>query len=399
MVQIRNILVIDDDPIFLSVTESVLLTLGNYNVIKASNGQEGIGIIRSATPPIDVIFLDLNMPHFDGIVSLRALSEAKFDGEIIIASGESSSVIEAARKLADLLGLRIVAVVKKPLIPADAVNALKACSGRKGMVEKMKLPEFRHIKDLPKFAPYYQGQICTRTWRMVGVEALLRVQATDGRPISPRDFLNAIKSRQLLAQVAFGMAQKVFADAAWFANKGSAITVSVNLDSEILEYPDAADILIALAKRCSVDPRRLIIELTEAQMPRDPSRLIETLSRLRMAGFGISMDDFGTGGSNYELLRLCPFTEVKLDQTIVRGAIQGISERNFVQMTKSIARELDIDFVAEGIETNEELQLIQSYGVDRLQGYLFGQPSTPKVLFQNDLGKSFERTENRAVGL
>lgn len=109
-------------------------------------------------------------------------------------------------------------------------------------------------------------------------------------------------------------------------------------------------------------------------MPKEPSRLVEALTRLRMTGFRLSLDDYGIGASSFELLRLCPFSEIKVDRTIIEACTTDHVTRKFLNAVTGLARDLELTSVAEGVENERELAEVRAAGVNRVQGYLFSRP-------------------------
>jgi EAL domain-containing protein (putative c-di-GMP-specific phosphodiesterase class I) len=150
--------------------------------------------------------------------------------------------------------------------------------------------------------------------------------------------------------------------------------LSINMDTRALEDPDLWSMLMRFNDDYAIAPDRIVIEMTETALPRDMSKLIEILTRLRMKGYGVSLDDFGTGGANFELLRICPFSELKIDQTIVQSAATERHSLRFLDFCASTGRELGLEMIAEGIETIEQQELVLSHGITVGQGYLLSRP-------------------------
>ena len=123
-----------------------------------------------------------------------------------------------------------------------------------------------------------------------------------------------------------------------------------------------------------LDPRHVVIEVTESQEARDGGALLENLSRLRMRGFGLSIDDYGIGHSSMERLAGVPFTELKIDQSFVRRALTHEPSRAMLESSLEMAKKLRITPVAEGIESRVEWELIRSLGCDLAQGYFVQRP-------------------------
>jgi EAL domain-containing protein (putative c-di-GMP-specific phosphodiesterase class I) len=151
-------------------------------------------------------------------------------------------------------------------------------------------------------------------------------------------------------------------------------SVSVNVSATSLNRIAFGDELLRIVKDGGIEPRHVILELTESAGAADNARLLESLSRLRMRGFGLSIDDFGTGHSSMERLAGVAFTELKIDQSFVRLALSHEPSRAMLESGLDMARKLRITSVAEGIESRMEWDLVRSLGCDLAQGYFVQRP-------------------------
>jgi len=150
--------------------------------------------------------------------------------------------------------------------------------------------------------------------------------------------------------------------------------VSVNLSPESLDDFNFGARLHALVTDAGVRSKDITFEIVESEIARDFRRSLENTSRLRMLGFGLSIDDFGTGFSSLEQLSLLPFTELKLDRSFVTGICDNPQKQAMVNSTVRMAKELELTVVAEGIETDAEAEFVETAGCDFGQGYWFSRP-------------------------
>ena len=160
---------------------------------------------------------------------------------------------------------------------------------------------------------------------------------------------------------------------AWRAS-GLECKVSVNLDASLVEDTDFCMRLPRLCQEAGIAASWLVYEMTEQRLPNDLSRIIENIARLRMAGFGMALDDFGTGAANFDILRACPFSELKIDRSVVAGAGREPRNREFVEFAVRAAHSEELTVVAEGVETLDEFEFIKLAGADTVQGYYFDRP-------------------------
>jgi EAL domain-containing protein (putative c-di-GMP-specific phosphodiesterase class I) len=372
-----TVLIVDDDPVFSALAEAVLLDAGCAGVELSAPGGAGARASLSARPHPDLIVLDLNMPEFDGLAALRLLADLDFKGSIIIVSGEKRSVTQASARLANLHGLRLAGVLSKPLRP-DELSALvsalpkspervqSAAAGRAG----------GGPGKIVRIVPAYQPKVKLADKRIYGAEALMRVMMDDGRIAPPLDYLNSLTQLSDLGDATLSFLGTILKDVPTWEETHAPRPISVNVPAPLLENAGYMERFVAAVRSTSVLPSQITIEMTEAALPEDMSKLVEVMTRLRMAGFGLAIDDYGTGMANYDILRLCPFTELKIDRSVVQAATYDSLACGFIGNCISIARELSMTVVAEGVETSEQAEAMRRLGVDVIQGYFFSRPLT-----------------------
>lgn len=166
----------------------------------------------------------------------------------------------------------------------------------------------------------------------------------------------------------------------WHADNPFKLTVSVNLSAKSLVDPTLADRITALVRARNVDPSTIIFELTESAAATDVGPALENLSRLRMKGFGLSIDDYGTGYSLMRQLTRIAFTELKIDQFFVTNAGRQQSASVILESSLDMARKLGISAVAEGVETRESWDLLRKSGYAVAQRYFIARPMSADAL-------------------
>jgi EAL domain-containing protein (putative c-di-GMP-specific phosphodiesterase class I) len=130
-------------------------------------------------------------------------------------------------------------------------------------------------------------------------------------------------------------------------------------------------------EQVGVPPSQITLEVTETRLLEYGAQALDIFARLRIKGFGLSIDDFGTGASNIDRLQMYPFTELKIDQSFTRGALTDSFARASVEMSVRLAKEMGLKIVAEGVETTEMWDFLAGLGVDEAQGYLMARPLPP----------------------
>jgi EAL domain-containing protein (putative c-di-GMP-specific phosphodiesterase class I) len=137
---------------------------------------------------------------------------------------------------------------------------------------------------------------------------------------------------------------------------------------------DFPEFVVATAEGAGAPPSSIILEVTESRIMADIAKPLEILSRLRLKGVGLAIDDYGTGASTMQQLKRIPFTELKIDREFIAGAPDDPATRTMLTAIISLAKELGLEIVAEGVETENEWRLVTTRGVDAVQGYYTARP-------------------------
>lgn len=220
----------------------------------------------------------------------------------------------------------------------------------------------------------FQPKLDLRTGEMTGAEVLLRWAHPERGNVSPLEFIPAAERSNRIGRLTAYVLRRAVA-ALWHLSREGDYKLAVNVSVPVLGQPNFAGSLLALCQRQQVDPTRLTLEITESTLiASDDARADATLAELRSFGFGLSIDDFGTGFSSLEYVRRIPAHEMKIDQTFVRRMLDSPADRVVVESVLRMAHELDRRVVAEGVETEEALALLRELGCDEAQGYLIGRP-------------------------
>lgn len=163
---------------------------------------------------------------------------------------------------------------------------------------------------------------------------------------------------------------------AWLARQSHEppLTLALNLSGKGVGSPDLADALHARCKAMGLEPARIILELTESSAAAHQTDAMDTLSRLRIKGFQLSIDDFGTGFSSMVQLARLPFTSIKIDKSFVMSMLDSAESRKIVESTIGLGKALGLSTVAEGVEQADVLAALRALGCDEAQGFLIARP-------------------------
>jgi predicted signal transduction protein with EAL and GGDEF domain len=223
-----------------------------------------------------------------------------------------------------------------------------------------------------QFELFYQPVVNIDDNRVVGLEGLLRWHHPERGLIFPAEFIPIAEETGLIVALGEWVLRQACADAAKWPNE---IKIAVNLSPAQFRSQKLAQVVIHALATSGVAPCRLELEITEEILLGHNRENLAVLQQLRNLGIQIVMDDFGIGYSSLNYLRLFPFDRIKIDRSFVNDLTSGNSlSFAIVQAVTKLARALDVPSTAEGIETNEQLELVRAAGCTEFQGYLFSKP-------------------------
>jgi len=356
---------------------SLLLRLGVKEVETAESSD--LALARLEVSQFDLICCDLNMPGRDGVETMRLFAERLVKSPIVIVSGADPRVLKAAQTLGDNRGLAIAGVLHKPFglselrAALDRVATLASPRSRRP-VPKVSAEELEQAIAKDHLVLHYQPQLHLHSGLMHGTEALVRWQHPERGLLMPDAFISLAESSGLIAPLTDWVVNEAIRQGAAWQRAGLDIGASVNLSAQSLRELDLPDRITEIAVRAGLAPNRVTLEITESKLADDLDSLLEITTRLRLKGFLLAIDDFGTGFSSLTQLRRLPFTELKLDRSFVSGATSDADARSLLESSVQLAKRLRLKTVAEGIETEEEWNLLVWMGVDLGQGYYMARP-------------------------
>ncbi len=235
--------------------------------------------------------------------------------------------------------------------------------------------ELRAAVKLGQFEPYFQPICRLGDGMVVGYEALIRWNHPQRGVLAPGDFLKIAEDCGLIETIDWCMFELSCERLRTHDRADTFMTI--NVSALHLRHADFDERLIRLLERTGLPPSRLVVEVTEGALLDNPERVRATLERLRSAGIGAALDDFGTGYSSLSYLHSLPLRILKIDRAFVHELDKGAntSSTTVVAAVLALARALDIDVVAEGIETEIQYAALQAMGCDMGQGYWIGRPA------------------------
>lgn len=374
--QKRKLLVMDDEPDICDFVAYVGRRAGYETLVYSQMDDfQTLGI-----DGIDVIVLDLFMPGKDGVEIIRAMADNNSQAAIILMSGHDAGVLHSAREIAVERGLNVIGSLSKPIsfdellallldikLPEKTPVTLK---------QTLPLPQQELVRAIEKqeIIPFFQPKIRLATAKVTGVEALARWQHPDRGLISPALFIPLFEQHDLITDLTYLMLQQSLEQCRAWNMSGQRLQVSINMSPGVLNDLEFPDQLMKQVTKNTLDPSQVIIEVTETAVFAELVDSLDILTRLRLKGFHLSIDDYGTGYSSMQQLMRVPFSELKIDQSFVKHVDTDEEARSICESTIELGHKLDMTVIAEGIETRAVWDLLLDAGCDDGQGYYIGKP-------------------------
>ena len=393
MASAGRLLILDDDPLIAQTVAAIAEMAG---VETRSDVDPSSFFDRLAEWKPTHLFIDLHMPQMDGMEVLAELSRRRCTASIIISSGVGSRVVEAAAVAASELGLTVVGMLPKPfrsqalreLLTAAPVAPLVSAPSNLQPDGPPATPP-----GPPPFTPgvadlvaalknnelfmVYQPKVRCLNGSLAGMEALVRWRHPVHGLIGPNEFIPLAEANGLVNPITVQvLEQSLFWFSEW-SRKGEgreSTKLSVNLSARDVDDMELANSLLLQCNASGIKPERLVFELTETATMNHPAEALAMLTRFRVHGFSLSLDDFGTCYSSLVQLVRLPFSELKIDQSFVKTASTSRESRTVIRCMVDLGRSLGMITTAEGVEDAETLEFLRDVGCDLAQGYQISRP-------------------------
>ncbi|MDW8304399.1 MAG: EAL domain-containing protein [Acidobacteriota bacterium] len=341
---------------------------------------------------------------------------ARFDHDLAILA----SFIEKEQKVIELIE-RIEQSLKNPIkvydeeialtinagisiFPNDCNNAQEAIRNASAALEKAKEEgntwlfftsdltqkslnrlkmevSLRRALENEEFELHFQPKVEIATRKIVGAEALIRWNSPKMGMILPTDFIPFAEETGLIIPIGDWVLRNTFRQCKIWAEKGKQLSVSVNLSAYQLNEKNFYEKVVSFIEETGVDPKLLEFEVTESVLLKNPELSAQTLKKLKNLGIKILIDDFGTGYSSFAYLKKLPLDGLKIDKSFLHdlSVADDQSGADFIVAIVTLAHNLRLKVVAEGVETEEQFNLLRLVKCDEAQGYLFGKPVLPEM--------------------
>lgn len=384
-------LVVDDDPFSQELLRSTLINLGFGPVTTSGDARSALGSLEGGDN-VDLLLLDLHMPDVDGVRFMRHLAEMdRPQPKVVLISGERGRILNTAQSLGRSLGLQIEGALSKP-VSVDSLRAVLMAANSRFTTEPRLQQSMITLSETELKAGIlgkdsgnrpllqFQPKISVRSGEIVSVETLARWQSREHGILGPEAFIPLAEQRGLISELTNRVYTDTIDQVSEWLKKDSDIKAAVNLSINSFQDVEFSKYLIEVARERGVSCQQLMFEVAESQATQITPDCLEALLSLRLQRFGLSIDDFGTGSSSLTHLKNIPFTELKIDREFVTGAVNDAGALSILEESINLARKLNMEVVAEGVETREDWRLVEELGCDYVQGYYCARPMDQEQL-------------------
>ncbi|ARV61698.1 diguanylate cyclase [Nostocales cyanobacterium HT-58-2] len=393
-----KILIIEDEEL---VRENILdlLEAEDFDTLAAANGRIGLQLAFSEFP--DLILCDLMMPDLDGYGVLTALREKPITATIPFIFLTARSARADFRQGMDL---GADDYLTKPFTRDELLSAIASRLAKQATLAKQVYTKFdaqtlsREVqmieiylrrtleqRDFQQFQVYYQPIVDIHSGQIIAAESLLRWQHPELGSVSPAKLIPLAEATGLIVPIGEWVLKNVCKQTKlWHDGGFPELRIAVNLSAHQLIQPDFSQKILKFLLANNLVPGSLELELTESMIMHDINTVIVTMKEVHSFGVKIAIDDFGTGYSSLSYLKELPIDTLKIDRYFIQDITNDSQKAAITTALIQMAHNLNLDIVAEGVETEQELDFLRQYSCDAVQGFLFSQP-LPVAEFENIL--------------
>jgi EAL domain-containing protein (putative c-di-GMP-specific phosphodiesterase class I) len=354
--------------------------LGASRVTDVPDGHLALQRLDAAIgPKVDVAIVDLALPGMDGLELLRNLGALSSGPRLIVTGAQPANLLFSVETLALAFGVDLLGTIAKPVTAVKLKPLLDNYTPVAHKDERPAGPRFS-FQDIGiglqkrQFEPFFQPKIELATGQVKGLEAFARWRHPEHGVLGPASFIDALEQNNRVDFLDWSMIELSAERCRWFQDQGIPVPISLNLAPETLAHPAFLRQIGACIGRHGILPEYLTFEMPESSVLNTDPNFIERLVRLRMMGFGLAIDDYGTGRSNLQLLARIPFTELKIDRSFVDGASKRRPLGTVLRSCLGLAHSLERMSVAVGVETRQDWDFLQNLGCTYAQGYHIANP-------------------------
>ncbi|KRB94132.1 EAL domain-containing response regulator [Noviherbaspirillum sp. Root189] len=380
-VSIANLrfLIAEDDEFQRHWLAVMLTKLGAQHILEAENGRVALDLLRSKQA-VDISFIDLNMPSMDGIELVRHLANGDDKTAIVLTSALGSALLFSVETMSKAYGVDLLGTFEKPATPEilqrliDQYRPPVPRNDGNTAIPSFSLEEIQRAVQADQFEPFFQPKVELATGKVKAVEAFVRWRHPQYGVLNPAFFIPVLEASGHMEDLTWSVIERSVAACRTWHDRGLMLSVSINLSVTSLSEPGLAEKILQHIAGHAIAPQYVTFEITELMAMTDVPICLENLARLRMKGFGLSVDDYGTAHSNLQQLLRIPFLDLKIDRSFVAGASQNGQMHIALSSSLELARRLRRNSVAVGVETREDWDLLRDLGCTYAQGYYIAKP-------------------------
>ena len=374
---IDSVLIVDDSSVQRRLGAALCRELQIDRIYEAEDGMAALALLDTLSGAPGLLIVDLEMPKMDGPELLDALSARRIRSPIIVASSRESALRHSVEDMGTALGLRILGSLPKPLTYASLGALLQrqpeTARTPQAKAQPVDPEELRTALEQGEITVFYHPQVEIGTCRVRGLEALARWQHPTLGWVPPDAFIPVAEEHGLIHALTLQVMDLAMAQAALWSRHGLDLSIAINLSPLLLNRADLVQEISEMQSRHRLRAEQVVLEVTESSLLREVAIALGVLTRLRLRGFRLSLDDYGTGFSSMQQLTRIPFTELKIDRSFVHGASERESLQVILRSALDMASELGLETVAEGVESLEDWHLVRRYGCTMAQGWLLAK--------------------------
>jgi EAL domain-containing protein (putative c-di-GMP-specific phosphodiesterase class I) len=364
-----QVLVLDDDPAIGRLVARIAAPLG-FEVATATCSSKFRSLYDAELP--DLIVLDLRIGNSDGVEELRFLSNKGYPNALVVMSGFDHRVLSTTEILGNCLGLKVVSTLTKPFLPPALTHVLDLV---KAQAKSQVAEELLAAISKNQLVLEYQPIVLRRDGAVRRVEALIRWNhPKSGRWIPQQFMLAAEATPKVLDAVTDWTLATAIQQYENLRNLDCATPIAVNVSGRSLFGVDFPDRLSDRLRNAQIPTGHFCLEITESAVGRDPVRVMEILSRLRLKGVELAIDDFGTGNWSLTRFRQLPFSIMKIAGNFVRSMKSSPEALKTVESSIRLANTWGLETIAEDVDTEELANGLAALGISGIQGDLIAAP-------------------------
>jgi EAL domain-containing protein (putative c-di-GMP-specific phosphodiesterase class I)/CheY-like chemotaxis protein len=378
-------LVVEDNDFQRHWLNVMLSNIGAINIHQAADGHAALQILKDKKNAIDISFIDLNLPGMDGMELIRHMSKQDRSPSIVLASSLAPSLIFSVKTMSKAYGFNLLGSIEKPANPDTILNLIALHeslpkTGNSGGMPCIEPEDIRRGLSSDEFEPFFQPKVDLVSGKVKGIEAFARWHHPQYGLLKPAAFLELLQEEDEITQLDFLISKKVLDSYQTLRKQDPDLDVSINISARSCVNPDSIDSVLSYAVERQLDLKNISFELSESDAAKNAPDFLENLVRLRMKGFGISIDEYGSAHSSIRHLLRIPFSELKLDRSMFLGPDDSPSLEIALGLSIELCRRLNCHSIAVGVETKNDWDLLQKLECEYAQGYYIAHPMDEEAL-------------------